>query len=89
MLRKLLPPTGVAAAFEDDSLDVGSVSLGNRRMICVFNWGDTVRTGWVRLPWPAQVTDFWSGAALGRHSGTYEIGDLPGRSARLLDCRRS
>ena len=66
---------------------------GNRRMICVFNWGDTVRTGLVRLPWPAQVTDFWSGAALGRHrvlmkSGIFRaLGAVARLQAKLVRIR--
>jgi len=36
MLKKLLPPTGVAAAFPDDTLRIGTVTLPNARMWCGF-----------------------------------------------------
>jgi alpha-galactosidase len=41
MLRRLLPPTGVAARFEDDSLRVGTMELRDRRVICLLNWDAT------------------------------------------------
>ncbi|HXU81762.1 MAG TPA: glycoside hydrolase family 36 protein [Polyangia bacterium] len=87
MLKKLLPPTGVAAEFEDESLRIGTVAAGNKRMICLFNWGETKQTLNVKLPGPARVTDFWSGADLGKKEGTLAIADMPPRSARLLVCQ--
>jgi alpha-galactosidase len=84
MLKKLLPPTGVPAEFEDDSLRVGFTKLGNVRIVCVFNWDDTPQTISFRLPEASAITDYWTGEALGRHEGTFTIRELPGRSARLL-----
>src|SRR5262245_8743061 len=84
MLKKLLPPTGIPAEFEDDSLRVGVVKLGNARMVTVFNWDDKPQTISFRLPESAAVTDYWTGNALGRHKGTFTISNMPGRSARLL-----
>ena len=43
MLRQLEPPTGVAATFEDDSLEVGTVKLADRRVVCLLNWGESPR----------------------------------------------
>ena len=84
MLKKLLPPTGVPAEFEDDSLRVGFTKLGNARIVSVFNWDDTPQTISFRLPGASAITDYWTGEALGRHEGTFTIRELPGRSARLL-----
>ena len=84
MLKKLLPPTGVAAQFEDDSLRVGIVKLANARMVSVFNWHDKPQTISFRLPKPAVMTDYWNGIALGRHEGTFTIRELAPRSAKLL-----
>ena len=86
MLKKLLPPTGVAAAFEDENLRVGTVTLPGKRMLCLFNWGDTPITLSTRLTQPARVTDFWTGAAVG-NSRIVTIPDMPAHSARLLECR--
>ncbi len=85
MLKKLLPPTGIAAEFEDESLRVGFVKLPQARMACVFNWGDAPQDVTVRLPEPARVTDFWSGASLGMQSAI-ALKDMPAHSARLLTC---
>jgi len=83
MLKKLLPPTGIAAAFEDASLRVGIVRLPNARVMCLFNWDDATRTTSFRLQRPSTVSDFWSGESLGRREGTVSL-DIPARSARLL-----
>jgi alpha-galactosidase len=82
MLRKLLPPTGIAAEFADASLQVGIVTLPDARMICLFNWEDEQRTLTVPLTEEATVTDYWSGESLGR-SRSLPIAMAP-RSARLL-----
>jgi alpha-galactosidase len=87
MLRKLLPPTGTAAAFEDESLRVGVVSRPDGRALCLFNWGDQRQSLTVKLPAPVRITDFWSAADLGRHQGTFQLKDMPPHSARLLVCK--
>jgi alpha-galactosidase len=83
MLKKLLPPTGVAAQFEDASLRVGTIALPHARMVCLFNWDDAPRQQSFRLERPANVTDFWSGESLGRRQGAMTL-DMPARSARIL-----
>jgi hypothetical protein len=35
---------------------------------------------------PCRVTDYWTGADLGRREGTVEVKDVPGHSGRLLVC---
>jgi alpha-galactosidase len=83
MLRKLLPPTGVAAVFEDDSLSAGVVQLKDRRMLCLFNWSDQPGTVSIRLPKRTRLRDYWSDEDLGAHEGSFAR-ELPARSARLL-----
>jgi alpha-galactosidase len=83
MLKKLLPPTGVAAAFEDDTLRVGTVTLPAARMWCLFNWDDRPQTLAIRLPRPAGISDYWTGESMGRRNGVLPI-EMPPRSARLL-----
>ena len=86
MLRKLLPPTGVAARFDDDSFKIGRIGLPSSEMICVFNWEDQVQSIVVRLSRPAHVEDYWSGADLGRQKETFAVNNMPPHSARLLKC---
>src|SRR5262249_33226810 len=86
MLKKLLPPAGAAAEFEDDTLRVGRVRLKDRVVVCLLNGGDQPRTLWARRPGPCRVTDYWAGADLGRREGVLEVKDVPKHSARLLVC---
>jgi alpha-galactosidase len=83
MLRKLLPPSGVAATFDDATLRVGVVTLPSSRMMCLFNWDDRPQTLSARLPAPATITDYWTGESLGLRRGILPIEMAP-RSARLL-----
>lgn len=66
MMKKLLPPTGVAAEFTDENLQVGTVKLKDRTLLCVFNWGNEPARIRVKLARSGEVTDLWSGAAYGR-----------------------
>ena len=68
MLKKLLPPTGVAAEFEDESLRIGTVKLKDRTLVCVFNWENEPVKIPVKLARTGQVTDLWSGASYGQKS---------------------
>jgi alpha-galactosidase len=85
MLRKLLPPLGVAAEFADDRLRVGRVKSANREVVCLLNWEDEPQTIAFPLSRPRDVRDFWTGEVLGRKEGTF-ASNLGPRSARLLVC---
>lgn len=86
MLKKLLPPTGIPASFENEELLVGTVTLQDRRMLCLFNWRDDAIDLSAPLPHPARVTDFWTGESLGRLDRVVTIARMPPHSARLLEC---
>lgn len=89
ILKKLLPPTGVAARFEDETLRIGTITLQDRQMICCFNWQETPQNLSVRLPHPAHLHDFWTDADLGVHQDVFETGPMPPHSARLIACYRA
>jgi alpha-galactosidase len=72
-LKKLLPPTGVAAEFEDESLRVGVVRLKDRTLLCVFNWGQEEAKVAVKLPRSGNVADLWSGHDYGQKQGTMDV----------------
>jgi alpha-galactosidase len=84
MLRKLQPPAGVAARFEDDSFRVGRTQLGKREVVTVLNAASVPQNFSIRLQRPVRITDFWTDASLGTHTGTFELRDVAGRSGRLL-----
>jgi alpha-galactosidase len=87
MLRKLQPPTGVAARFADDSFQVGSFELGRRRIVCVLNWTDRPQSISFDLPRRFQaVKDFWTDAALHTEAKTIVLKDVPPRSGRVFIC---
>jgi alpha-galactosidase len=88
ILKKLLPPTGVPAAFDDGNLRIGTVTLPGKEMYCCFNWADTPVTLRKRLYHPGRVTDFWTGAPLGRMENLLTLENMPPHSARLLECTR-
>jgi alpha-galactosidase len=85
-LRKLLPPTGVAATFEDESLRVGRVSLPGSEAVCLFNPDDAAHDLDVTLPRPCRIRDAWTDEDLGRKEGVLHIAGMPPHSARLLVC---
>jgi alpha-galactosidase len=87
MLRKLQPPTGVAARFADDSFRVGKIKLPDRELFCVFNWDDFPKTISFQLPGAKVVSDFWNGENLGRRIGEFACKGMPPHSARLLVCK--
>jgi alpha-galactosidase len=87
VLCKLLPPSGVAAVFDDLSMQVGRIQLADATMICVFNRGEQSETVSIKLSKPCHITDFWSGIDLGGHEETYVISEMSPHSARLLCCK--
>jgi alpha-galactosidase len=86
MLRRLQPPTGVAARFEDDSFQVGYIQLGQKQIVCVLNWTQSPQSISFQLPRHSQITDFWNDTSLGKSSGTFALKDMPARSGRILIC---
>ena len=68
ILRKLLPPTGVAAEFDNENLTVGTVKLKDRTLLCVFNWSNEPAKIPVKLPRAGEITDLWSGQSYGRQA---------------------
>jgi alpha-galactosidase len=89
VLKKLLPPTGVAARFEDGRFDIGHILLPGREMIALFNWGDQPADRTIHLGAKSEITDYWTGMDLGEHVGDYTIPKMPGHSARLLEIKTS
>ena len=86
MLRKLQPPTGVAARFDDNSFRVGRIDVSRRRqVVSLLNWEDLPQTNSFRLRQRTRITDFWSDKPLGMHTDQFTV-EMPARSGRLLIC---
>jgi alpha-galactosidase len=85
MLDKLLPPTGVAAQFADESLDLGVTRLQGRTMYSIFNWSDTPTIRTLPLDKRSTLKDYWTGKDLGTHDRDFNLPQLPARSALLIE----
>lgn len=85
-LKKLLPPTGVAAEFDDENLRIGVVKLKDRTLLCLFNWTAQPENMAVKLPHPGEVTELWSGDNLGNRQGTIQV-ELKGHEGKVLVLR--
>ncbi len=84
ILKKLLPPGGVAARFEDDSLSVGTVKLPDTQMVCLFNWNDKEESFRFKLPRLSEVSDYWTGEKFSKREGWFTINDVSPHTAVLL-----
>lgn len=84
MLRKLQPPTGVAARFADDSLRVGVAELRDRKVVCLLNWDDTPQTLSFDVRGRHAVRELWTDEDLGVREGGRMT--LPPHSGRALVC---
>jgi alpha-galactosidase len=84
MLRRLEPPTGVAARFDDDTLGIGLVEHRDFRFVCLLNWLDTPQRLSFALPRPARVVDLWTGEDFGRLDGRVTV-LVNARDGKLLE----
>lgn len=83
-LKKLLPPSGIAAVFDTDDFTVGRILIAGEEILCVFNYGEEERQFQIYMEKPSEVMDFWSGETLGRWDETVHIVSLPGHAALAL-----
>lgn len=84
VLRKLIPPAGRGAAFDNVLCETGITTLPDRVLLFFFNWGDQPKDLRVALPEPLVLSDFWSGAGLGSHRGTFAMDAMPPHSGRVV-----
>ena len=84
ILRKLIPPTGHGARFENTRFEVGVTDLGARQYHYAFNWGPAPADRVIHLKQKSQLKDYWTDEDLGIHEGDYVLKDVPGQSARLI-----
>jgi alpha-galactosidase len=89
ILRKLLPPSGVPAVFDDPDFRIGRMTFGeDRQRLFIFNREETPQSLQVRLPFAGRVTHVLTGEALGLQSGSLAIPEMKPHSASILDCVR-
>lgn len=83
-LKKLLPPKGVAAVFEDEESSIGRIQLEGEQILCVFNYERTSSEFKIYLEKESKVTDFWTGEKLGIWKEGEHTIRLTEKSARVL-----
>lgn len=86
MLKKLQPPTGFAAQFEDDGLQVGRLPTPEGVTFALLNWDDQPRELKVTLDRPHRVRELWTDADLGTRDGAISI-SVPAHGGRVLVCQ--
>ncbi|MDB5084422.1 MAG: alpha-galactosidase [Bacilli bacterium] len=84
VLKKLLPPTGVAARFDDTSYTIGRIDLGDRQLLCLFNWDDEAKDVRLEFDGRRQIFDFWTDEELGVYNGSLELKQMNPHFARVL-----
>ncbi|HWD94306.1 MAG TPA: glycoside hydrolase family 36 protein [Verrucomicrobiae bacterium] len=85
ILRKLIPPTGRAASFADETMAVGRTPHGRGEYLYLFNWGDQPVERVVKLPHKVSLKNYWTGEQLGEYEGEYRVSSLAPHSALLLE----
>lgn len=92
LLKKLVPPAGVCARFDDESFSMGVTPIedGPRKgvMYSLLNWSDTTEKRTIILPAQARLIDYWTDTDLGIHANRFEV-TLPPRSGRLILSKES
>ena len=88
-LKKLLPPTAVAARFDDETLRIGRIPLDKigTEALCVFNWDKATYDISVSISGSCRVEDAWTGKDYGPREGTLKLERLRPRSALWLICK--
>lgn len=83
ILRKTVPPAPQAAQFTDRHFEIGRIRTATDEKVIVLNWQSSPKTFTIPLSKPCEVLDYWTGASLGKHSGTYTV-QLEGHDGRVL-----
>jgi alpha-galactosidase len=88
ILKKLIPPTGAAARFENENFETGVSQTKGGPVYSVFNWGDAEIERVIKLqPGTWRLTDKWTGADLGTFKNEYRK-VLQARSAMLIEAKK-
>ncbi|MBO9619841.1 MAG: alpha-galactosidase [Niabella sp.] len=89
LLKKLVPPSGVAARFENENFEVGITPSEKGTVYSLFNWGDTTTERIIKLPAGSyRLTDKWTGKSLGVFRNRYVVPALQPHSARLIEAKK-
>lgn len=83
VLRKAVPPTAKAAAFENTNYEIGRVATATGQQLILLNWQASPKTISVKLDQTYEVADYWTGKVLGSFTGNFSL-KLSGHDGRVL-----
>jgi alpha-galactosidase len=86
MLKKTIPPSGVAATFFDLDFKTGTADWGDRKAFFFFNPSDEPTALSVPISGVFRAKDFWTDEDLGTVEGVLAMPEMPPHSARLIVC---
>lgn len=84
VLRRMMAVAGDAAVYDDDTFEIGRIEGKDKRLLCVFNHSDEVKSIAVPLKGRVRLSDFWTGAEMGEHEGHFTLFDMEPHSARVI-----
>ncbi|WP_175632500.1 glycoside hydrolase family 36 protein [Pedobacter ghigonis] len=85
ILKKLIPPTGVAARFENEKFEVGTTTLKGETVFSVFNWDNNPVKRTVKLPaGKYKLTNKFTGKLIGVFQREYVINEMQAKSGLLI-----
>ena len=58
ILKKLLPPSGVSAVFDNSDYKVGRIKKSDGEIICIFNYSDTQETAEFNIDGHSEIIDY-------------------------------
>jgi len=89
ILKKLIPPSGVAARFENENFEIGITPGKGGNVYSVFNWSESSAQRIIQLPaGKYRLTDKWTGKYLGTFQGRYIVQSLDPHSAMLIEAKQ-
>ena len=89
LLRRLLPPTQVAAEFEDDTFTVGKAKINDKKTIVyVFNYDHASKDITVKLDGKTEVFDLFENKNLGIFDGEIHFDSFKPHFAKTLICKK-
>lgn len=87
VLKKLIPPTGRAACFDDTTFTIGRIHHEDSLVLCIFNWSEEARDIEVPLSGNYKVIDFWSDEELGVFNTKLLLNSMAPHGGRVLVCK--
>jgi alpha-galactosidase len=86
ILKKLIPPTGIAARFENENFETGVTILKDKLVFSVFNWDEDPVERVIKLPsGKYRLVDKWTSQPIGTYTGEYHIRSLDPHTALLIE----